>query len=254
VARGRRRSRGFRFPIQIGDGDLEGGGEGGGVFGGDIGNAGLDPPDLDPGRPKPIGESLTAHPLSDADLFDAARNDRAEFLAAYGHVPPVSESETRVQTFHTQKRKPAIPLGVAESEEAEKLHEWWGGWWERMEEWAAELGQSFNEVLNLASVADPKNARATRARTRKGLAPEARENLTRVLRGFEAKRSRPTRTGRVVLGVDEWAEIGRQLAALNPDTFLAMLDAARKRVLEVRELVETPFTTIKPGPKSKRDR
>lgn len=68
--------------------------------------------------------------------------------------------------------------------------------------------------------------RATRSRMRKGLAFEVRHDLYSALSKLEDMAA-PTGTGRLFMGIEDWAAIGRKLAALSPAAFEKALAGAR---------------------------
>jgi len=134
---------------------------------------------------------------------------------------------------------------------------WDTGLWDRFESWANELGVGFAIVLKKAGVADPDDeGRASRARMRKGGAPRVRQNLFAILSELEKKRATRTSTGAVMIGVEEWAQLGRELAALEPTKFMQLLHGARQHVEVARmsSKLETPFASIKPAEKPRAKR
>ena len=220
----------------------------------DLGHPGLDAPDLEPGHraaafasgeqfSDAIGELLPAQLLAQPDLLDPARNERA-----FGsHIEDVSETETRVQSFQTRKRKHAITLaGFMTKLIAPDM--------EVFEKWAAQLGVSFEKVLKKAGVSDPDEARASRSRMRKGGAPRVRQQLFEVLAELERQRSEPTEMGAVLIGLSRWQELGAELAELEPQQFLDLLAALRKRVEVARDAqrAAAPFFESQPSPARRR--
>ncbi|HWU90533.1 MAG TPA: hypothetical protein VN253_24880 [Kofleriaceae bacterium] len=121
-------------------------------------------------------------------------------------------------------------MGGTDADAERDLDPWDFGLWKRFELWAGELGRSWPVVLREAGVADPNTARASRARMRKGGAPEVRRALYNTLVEMERKRSSPTMMGKLMMGVEDWATLGRQLAALDPHKFVELLDSLRDLV------------------------
>lgn len=220
-----------RPPIEREDGDAKRGGVLGSSSSTDLGGSGLDPPHLEARRPEFLGKSAPSQLLGFPDLLDP--------LSDCGtHRQDVSESETVVQPFQTRKRKRAISLGVPNLLLPTM---------EDFEHWSEQLGLKFDEVLDAAGVADPKDARATRVRMRKGGAPRIRETLLKQLSEAERKRKRPTEIGSLMLGIEEWTTLGAELAGIDADGFRRLLDSLRERVATAKktQAADDAFRSVK---------
>jgi len=68
---------------------------------------------------------------------------------------------------------------------------------------------------------------------KEGGALEVRRDLYAALSRLENV-AKPTATGRMMMGVEEWAEIGRALADLNPELFQNSLRRAREHLQTVK--------------------
>ena len=231
---------------QRSDGDFERGGEESSGVGGHLGDASLQTPNLETGptlslvdRGQLVCDLLTTEPLGHANLFDSTRHQRALVC----HDTCVSETETFLKSFQTQNRKPAIALrSVVDLMQPDM---------DAFEEWSAQLGVPFEKVLRKAGVSDPDDARASRSRMKRGGAPRVRQALREVLTEYERQRDKPTEIGALMLGVEEWSEIGAELATLDAGRFLRvlgrvrnMVDAAR-RGREAEEELEVDDTPAK---------
>lgn len=134
---------------------------------------------------------------------------------------------------------------------------------ELFEQWAEDLGVEISELKVFGvdgKEKDPPNLenRATRSRLREGGALEVRRDLYAALSRLENV-AKPTATGRMMMGVEEWAEIGRALADLNSDLFQNALRRAREHLEGAKALVagapdfekkETPPEPRKPALRS----
>lgn len=102
---------------------------------------------------------------------------------------------------------------------------------EDFEQWARQLGVPFEHVQRLAKV---KPSRATKMRLGQGGAADVRAKLLKTMTELEGHKTEHTPIGRVVLGWQEWCELGARFASLNASEFLAVLERVRK-VVEGRE-------------------
>ncbi len=114
---------------------------------------------------------------------------------------------------------------------------------ERFEAWADELNVGIKKLK--IRTADGKKEKAApnlanrmnRSRLRKGLAFEVRHDLYSALSKLEDM-SAPTSTGKLMMGVEDWARIGRTLAALSPKAFEKALAGARAHLDRLESVVD----------------
>lgn len=110
---------------------------------------------------------------------------------------------------------------------------WERGEWNLFEEWSTALGVTFVEVQRMAGIKPPADgARASDWRAAQGGAPRVRRAVYDALVKLEEMAEEPTEIGQVVMGVDEWLDIGEQLALANRKEFLASLQELRQRLAD----------------------
>lgn len=93
------------------------------------------------------------------------------------------------------------------------------------EEWATQLGEKWPKVLQAAEVSPPN--RTTKKRLAEGTAPRVHAALLSALTDIERKRKTPTKIGRIMVGLQDWNELGRMLLERDPDGFARALDTLR---------------------------
>lgn len=132
---------------------------------------------------------------------------------------------------------------------------------ETFKTWANEARVPWGDVLKRSKVTDPaKGSRMTAHRASKGGSPIARRKIFKTLMEIEVGLAQPTRTGTLLLGIEEWRDLGGRVAEEGDgERFLGMLralrDAERERVqadqmkadAERRSVAAmTPFTAMQP--------
>lgn len=214
-------SRDSGLSIEGGDGDLESISDIGHEIGRDLGGAGLPAPDLNP-RGLEAASELTAREL----LVLAYLLHATGYKWAHGNH--VSLSDTPNKPFQESKRKTALSFASMPGLPLNEMSTY--------EEWARQLRKSWSDVLRDADVQDPSKARASRARMRRGEAPQVRRRLYEVLSEHERARKTPTEIGQLVMGMAEWTELGERLLTLDRERFLRSLESLRDLVSKLEGL------------------
>jgi hypothetical protein len=105
--------------------------------------------------------------------------------------------------------------------------------WRLYQEWASELGVAFDDVQRQAGVKPAsEGSRASKWRAEQGGAPRVRRAVYGQLVALEKKAPSPTRLGAIAMGVEEWLQLGQQLAMADAKSFLQKLQEARQAVAD----------------------
>lgn len=210
-----------RPPVERSNGNAERTSVLSGEIGTQLRDASLDAPHLDARCPELVGELLPAQLLGLSDLFDPL-GDRRDVLGS--HATVVSETETPVESFQTQKRKTAITLEQMEPPPFLTM-EHCEGWADQLEK-AGVKEAAWSKVLDRAGLADPDKARATRSRMRKGEARPSRIKLYDVLMEIQRKHAVRTKFGDAMANLQRWNEIGSELFKLAPGALADLVHRA----------------------------
>lgn len=105
-------------------------------------------------------------------------------------------------------------------------------------EWAAQLGVEWEQVKRETGLKDPNDGRTYRKRMKDNEGQEARQKIVDALSWRERERRHPTAVGRLMLGIEEWRQLGERIARLDPAGFEKRLQVVRDLVAHLESLDE----------------